>query len=132
MHRLWVRIAVNGGIAAIMLAMLGLIFAEMAGAMLANTNPANAANRGQGGAELTPAELRVRVPLMMAAGGALVVAVGELLLFLIRGNPPQKKKTAPPQDDAEKLLDELLKQVEDAEKAKQAGTSPTETELPKS
>ncbi len=57
----------------------------------------------------------------MAIWGVTLVALGEVLMHLWRGRKgAANAKPAPPPDDAEKLLNELLAQVEAAEKAKQA------------
>ena len=61
--------------------------------------------------------LRSQVPLSMALWGFGLVAVWEITLFLLRGEPPAagaKKQPAPP-DEAELLLEELMRQADAAQ-----------------
>jgi hypothetical protein len=104
------RILVHGGFTAGVLALVGLLFAELAGIWTAG-------NAGKPtSADLNPPladSLRYRVPLTMAAGGFLFVAVCELVAWRVRGSKKPVAKTAePPPDDAETLLNELLAQAE--------------------
>ena len=102
------RILLHGGLTAGLLALVGLLFAEMAGMWAgagATTPPASA--------DLNPPlgpAIRYRVPLMMAFWGFAFVAVSELVLSRFR-KPAPAKPPAPP-DDTEKLLNELLAQAE--------------------
>jgi len=102
------RILLHGGLTAGLLAVVGLLFAEMAGMWVgtgATTTPASA--------ELNPAvgpAIRYRVPLMMAFWGFVFVAAGELVLSRFRR--PAPPKPAEPPDETEKLLNELLAQAE--------------------
>ena len=88
MHPILKRIALNGGLTAALLAVLGLVFAEMAGMWLAG----EAARPGTSG-ELPSvnASLRERVPLMMAVWGFAFVAVSELVMWRVRGLRKQAK-----------------------------------------
>ena len=124
MRRLVLRIMINAGLAAVLLAFIGVMLAEVTGGLLTPSKPGlQNAPEMQG---VSPEELRARLPGMMALGGAVFVTLGELLLYLIRGHPKDRVKTpAPPPDDAEKLLEELLRKVEENEKAKASETPPS-------
>src|SRR4051794_20144694 len=96
------RILLHGGLTAGLLALVGLLFGEMAKMWM--SPPAGAPES----ADLNPAvaaTLRYRVPLMMAFWGFLFVTVSELVLSRFRKHAPAKP-AAPPADDAEKLLNE--------------------------
>ena len=102
------RILLHGGLTAGLLALVGLLFAEMAGVWM-----------GTGAGSPAPTDLnppvgpaiRYRVPLMMAFWGFAFVAVCELVLSRFRKRAPVKPAEPPP-DDAETLLNELLAQAE--------------------
>ncbi len=102
------RILLHGGLTAGLLALVGLLFAEMAGMWM-----------GTGAGSPAPTDLnppvgpaiRYRVPLMMAFWGFAFVAVCELVLSRFRKRAPVKPAEPPP-DDAETLLNELLAQAE--------------------
>jgi hypothetical protein len=103
------RVLVHGAFTAGALALVGVLFAE-----LASIWAAGSAGR-PGSADLNPPldpSLRYRIPLTMAGAGFLFVAVCELAAWYVRGNKPPAKPTDPPPDDAEKLLNELLAQAE--------------------
>lgn len=126
MRPLLIRIAINGTITAMILGILGIFFAELAGAWLAGTT--RPIPRGQSVRPPEPAQdvalagdVQANVPIRMALFGFAFIAIGETLLYLWRGNPVEAKPASrqSPPDDAEKLLEELLSQVEAAEKAKQ-------------
>jgi hypothetical protein len=119
MRPVFKRVLVHGGLTALVLAGIGFALAEMAGLWLAgnattrSTDPA-ADNR------LVQDELRYRVPAVMALCGFCFVAIGELSLYLWRGELPAPVPRKPAQpDEAELLLEELLKQADEA-MAKQA------------
>ncbi|MBN9119375.1 MAG: hypothetical protein J0I06_09475 [Planctomycetes bacterium] len=130
------RILVQGGLTAGVLALVGVLFAEMAGIWIAG-------QAGKpGSADLNPPlsdSLRYRVPLTLAGGGFLFVAVGELVALGVRGRKKSNAGPVEPQpDDAEKLLNELLAQAEskmalEAETQKAvAADQPTESSESKS
>jgi hypothetical protein len=104
------RILVHGGFTAGVLALVGVLFAELA-SMWASTNPGK-----PGSADLNPPlseNLRYRVPLTLAGAGFLFVAVGELVARRLRDRKQAAAKAAQPQpDEAERLLNELLAQAE--------------------
>ena len=104
------RILVHGGFTAGILALVGLLFAELASIWTAgNTGKPNAADLNPPLAD----SLRYRVPLTMAGAGFLFVAVCELVAWRVRGNKkPGTKPAELPPDDAETLLNELLAQAE--------------------
>jgi hypothetical protein len=125
MHPIVKRILIHGGFTAGLLALVGILFAELAG-IWAASNPGK-----PGSADLNPPlpdSLRYRVPLTLAGGGFLFVAVGELILSRVRRKKPDAKPTEPQPDDAERLLNELLAQAEskmaleaESQKAQEAG-----------
>lgn len=129
MHPVLRRILLHGGLTAVVLALVGVVFAEMAGVWLAG----NAARAG-GAPDPVGDSLRTRVPLMMAVWGFVFVLVCELVIWRVRGTKP----TTPPEppDDAEKLLNELLAQAEAAQargqetgiRSQAAGSSGQESE----
>lgn len=125
MHPVLKRILLNGGFAAGILALVGVLFAQLAGMWVAGS-------ARPGAPDLNPPleeSLRYRVPLTMAGAGFLFVAVSELLLWYVRGEKkPLTKKTAEVQpDEAEKLLNELLAQAE-AKMAAEAETQRAESQ----
>lgn len=104
MHPVLKRILLHGGLTAGVLALVGVMFAELAGIWLTgNATPTTSEQVG--------ASLRYRVPLMMAFWGFVFVLVCELVVWKVRGSKPVKP-AAPPPDDTEKLLNELLAQAE--------------------
>lgn len=112
MRRVFKRIAISGSLAAVVLGVVGLMFAEVAGTWLTGSG---ARSTGQADAEFDGV-LRARVPLLMAAWGFGLIAAAELLMFAVRGEPGAKPAAAPKSasvnDTAEVLLEELLRQAE--------------------
>lgn len=127
MNELLRRIAVHGGLTAVILAVIGFVLGEMAAtAQLTPVGtrlpPAEAAALNAK-AEESAAELRRNVPLAMALMGFVFVAAVEGARHLVRGKPaPPAAPTPRVPDEAEKLLEELLSQAE-AKSAARAGTS---------
>ncbi len=117
MHPVLRRILLHGGLTAGVLALVGVLFAELAGLWLTGN-----ATRSTSPNDPVAESLRVRVPLTMAFWGFVFVLVCELVIWRVRGGRPALNTTPPP-DDTEKLLNELLAQAE----AKMA----TETESPR-
>jgi hypothetical protein len=118
------RILVHGGFTAGVLALVGVLFAELASIWTAgNTGKPNAA-------DLNPPldeSLRYRVPLTLGGAGFLFVAVGELIAARVRAAKAVAKPAQPQPDDAEKLLNELLAQAE-AKMALEAETQKSESQ----
>lgn len=113
------RILLHGGITAIVLAGVGLLFSRMAGMWMAGPG-------GTGPQPVAEEELRYSVPLTMAFWGFVFVVVCEVIISRVRPTPSAEAKTAEKQpDDAEKLLNELLAQAESrmAEEQKSEGTN---------
>lgn len=110
MHPVVKRVLVHGAFTAGVLALIGVLFAELAGIWAAgNAGRANASDLNP---PLDPA-LQYRIPLTLAGAGFLFVAACELVGWYVRGGKPAAVKPAEPQpDDAEKLLNELLAQAE--------------------
>jgi hypothetical protein len=130
MHPVLKRILVHGGLTAAVLALVGVLFAELAGIWTAG----GAGRPGSVDLNPQPPEaLRYRIPLTMALAGFLFVAVGELIKWRVRGNAPPAsaamKSPAPQPDDAEKLLNELLAQSE-AKMAQEAANQKVEGAAP--
>ncbi|MCS6864868.1 MAG: hypothetical protein RMJ56_05750 [Gemmataceae bacterium] len=110
MHRLLKRIALHGTITALILALLGLVFAEMAQWWM------TVATDRPGSADLhfpMADELRSTMPLRLAVAGFAFIVLAELSLYALgRYKPVKPALSSPPADDAEKLLNELLAQAE--------------------
>jgi hypothetical protein len=110
------RIAFHGGLTAIVLGIVGFMFAELASIWLSGSpgtrektgDPIESTDRDG----TVSTELRERVPLMMAMWGFAFVAVCELGLHWVRSRRKKAPAAPPPPDEAEKLLEELLRQVE--------------------
>jgi hypothetical protein len=114
------RIAIHGGLTAVLLALVGLMMAELAGMWLTASPGTRAANGAEvvandANGEMTAA-LRKRMPMSMALWGFVFVALGEMTLHLVRGRKPVPLPPQPEQhsDEAEKLLLELLAKAESA------------------
>jgi len=106
------RIAIHGGITAMVLGLIGLMMAEMASAWLVSSLPTRA---GQNPPDTS--SIRHRMPLFMAVVGFTFVACGELLLHRVRKNRNSSPPPAQLQvDETERLLQELLAK-EDAKRA---------------
>lgn len=109
------RIAIHGGLCALILAIIGFMLAELASIWLAGspgfrtTTGAPVENVDSSGE--VAATLRTRMPLLLSVWGFAFVAVGELFLFLLRSRRKPVVVPAKP-DEAEKLLEEILSQVE--------------------
>ncbi len=103
-------ILVHGGIAAGMLAVVGYLFAQLAGMWLSSQSAPRP------GAELDPAPLvstlEWRLPFTMAAMGFVFVAIGEGLRSLWKPKAKPVIESSAPEDE----LQRLLKQFEQSEK----------------
>ncbi|WP_439621433.1 hypothetical protein [Gemmata sp.] len=111
------RIAVNGTLAAIFLAVLGYFIANIAVMFLPAAVP--------GTEDVAPpdddlaATMKVRLPLTLAVWGFGFVAVGELILWAVRGNrPPAVGATQAELDANERIIQELLAKADAEERAK--------------
>ncbi len=140
MRRTAIRILKHGVPAALVLAVIGYVMAEMAGAWVSANVPVRAnqealdlpddapkPSHGDAVAET----IRNRLPFTMAAWGFGLVVVLELFLRMWRGNPaavPPKPPTNP-NADVEHLLNQLLLQA-DADRAAMAAVPPPITEPP--
>ena len=110
MHPIVKRILLHGGFTAGVLALVGLLFAELVG--MWSATQAVKSNSADLNPPLSDA-LRYRIPLTLAGAGFLFVAVGELIRWRVRGDKkPAIEPTEPQPDDAERLLNELLAQAE--------------------
>jgi hypothetical protein len=116
------RIAIHGGITAIILGIIGLMMAELASIWIVVAIPGKAAAKGN---PVDLSQLRQRLPLFMGVAGFLFVAVGELVLYRVRKNRiPQTPPTPTQVDQTEKLLQELLAKEEAKMAASQQGIAP--------
>jgi hypothetical protein len=104
------RILIQGGLTAALLALVGVMLAELASIWVIG-NAGGKPNSPDLNPNVTE-RLRYRVPLTLAGLGFLFVAVGELVLQRFRKTPPPAKSGEPPPDEAETLLNELLAQAE--------------------
>ena len=118
MRRVFRRIAVNGSLTALVLGVVGLLYAELAATWLGGSG-----GRGAQADADFQGQLRSRVPLLMAVWGVVFVVVAESVLFIVRGEPGAKPKAAAPPDEAEVLLEELLRQAEAKQAQERAGGS---------
>ena len=109
------RIAIHGGLAALVLGIIGFMLAELASIWLAGSpgvrTTTGAPVEGTDTEGSVAAALRARMPLVLSVWGFVFVAVGELALHVWRGRRKPVALPAKP-DEAEKLLEELLCQVE--------------------
>jgi hypothetical protein len=116
MERVFKRILVHGGLTALALGVIGVLFTQLASVWLASsTAPRAGPVEPSAAARPDPvdAAIRYRVPLTMAAFGFAFVVVSELLVHAIRGEKKPAVTPPTPQDDtAEKLLEELLSQAD--------------------
>jgi hypothetical protein len=108
MRRVFKRIALHGSLTALVLGLTGLLFAELTGLWLTGSGGV----RNPTGDGAVQDVLRQRIPLLMALWGFLFIAGAEIVLYLWRGEPKVKATKAAPPDEAELLLEELLKQAE--------------------
>ena len=103
------RILIQGGLTAVVLALIGLALAEVATLWTAgHAGKPNSADLNPP----PPADLRYRIPLTLAAGGFVFVAVGEWITARLRARKAAANPAPPQPDEAEKLLNELLAQAE--------------------
>ena len=100
------RILVNGLLAAATLAAIGIGFAELATMFMAAKTPDTE----------SPTALHYRVPAMLALWGFLFVALGEWVLAWWRSFRPTVQPKEPQPDPADVLLEQIMSQVETAQK----------------
>jgi len=139
MSALMRRILLHGGLTALLLAVVGVMLAQLASIWLVGspgtgqrftaefsaTAGGGAAGKPEGVAsgtaqagphaadEAVIGELRWRMPVFMAVWGFAFVAVGELVLWRWRNRRrPPTTEDSPSSDETEKLLEQLLRQAE--------------------
>jgi hypothetical protein len=117
------RIAINGGLTALVLGIIGLMFAELASMWLISSM----ATQSKGKASPPDTSVfRQRLPLFMAIAGFSFVAIGELVLHRVRKNRKPPAAPTPSQtDQTEKLLQELLAKEEAKMAAAPRGVAPS-------
>jgi hypothetical protein len=137
-----IRILRHGLPAAVILAVVGYLMAEVAGLWVAGNDPGRRAAIERTDLATQPTAtpgpdvataLRARLPFTMAAWGFGLVVVFELLLAFWRGGaaPPAPTPPGPATDDeVEKLLNQLLQQAEAAEAARQSAATDTPPPAP--
>lgn len=103
------RIVAHGLMAAAALAVIGVMYAQLAG-MWVGAHAAARTSPPDGDA--VTAALTWRLPLLMAAAGFLFVLAGEGLLALWRPPAPPHAPKPTPDQEAEALLQKLLKEAE--------------------
>lgn len=104
------RIALHGGMTAVILGVMGVMFSDLAGMWTAASAPTRAAAMAGNDADY----LRKHVPLMMAIWGFSFVAVGETAIHLWKLRSLARSAAARQADPTEKLLDELMTQAENS------------------
>jgi hypothetical protein len=118
MRELLRRIAISGGLTALILGALGFALAEMAASTvetpLGTRAPANGPRPDVEQAHAVGAKMRSQIPLSMAIWGFVFVAVVETVRHLVRSwrAAPAVAPTPVVPDDTEKLLEELLSLAE--------------------
>lgn len=116
------RIAVNGTLAALFLAVLGFFIANIAITLMPPPQPGTEDAAGSD-AEISDA-IKARMPITLAVWGFAFVAVGELLLWAVRRKrTPAAGPTRAELDANERTIQELLAKADAEEKAK-AGDGP--------
>ncbi len=131
MHPLLKRILVNGFLTAAVLAVVGYMFAELAGLWLSTSTPSRESLEPAVAAANDPLSetLQYRVPVTMALWGLVFVAVGETILHLWRSRRKPQPLPEPKLDTATILLEEILAKVE-AERATPASAAHTSAPIP--
>ena len=117
MNELLRRIAIHGGLTAILVGIIGVVLGDMAASSVltptSSRTPAARSAEEVAALEKSAESLRKTVPLAMAIWGFGFVALYEVVRHVMRGKKALAEPTAPPQpDEAEKLLEELLSQAE--------------------
>lgn len=110
------RIALHGALTALLLGVIGFMFAELASIWLA----ASPGTRAATGAPIDSpdadgaiaAKLRNRVPLLMAMWGFGFVAVGEFVLHFWRSRRKSNLVSVSSPNESEQHLAELLREVD--------------------
>ena len=113
------RIAIHGGLTAVVLGIVGLMFADLAGLFMAGATPAR--SKATVGAPDTTV-LRTRVPFTMAFWGFAIVVAGELVLYRVRKRRTPPPAPAIPVDSTESLIQQLLAEA-DANAARPAASA---------
>jgi len=130
MHELLRRMAIHGGLTAIILAVIGVVLAEMAATSVmtpvGTRLPASEAAEASAAAESTAAHMRRSIPIAMAAMGFVFVAAFEGLRHLVTGKQPKAPPAPPVPDEAEVLLEQLLSEAE----AKSTARTPPAEQTP--
>ena len=127
------RILVHGTLTAGLLAVVGFGYAELAGLWLVSKAPTrgtlDSTVASSPAEDPLAAELKYRIPTMMALWGFLFVTGGEVAFYLWRrGRPALPPKALEPKvDPAEVLLEQILAEVE---RAKATASDPGNAAVP--
>ena len=125
MNQLARRIVRNGLLAALILAGIGLGFAEVASLWMTSQS-----GRGAAGEAVTAQSLRYRLPLGMAGWGFAFVVVTEVGLFLWRGRSgtPLREEPDPatPPVPAAVLIEQILRDAETQRQSLPPAPSPSQ------
>ena len=130
---LFKRILIHGTLTAGLLAMVGFGYAELAGLWLVAKAPTRGTFDSTVASSPTEdplaAELKYRIPTMMALWGFLLVAGGEVAVHMwLRRRPAIPPKALEPKvDPAEVLLEQILAEVE---RAKSVPSDPGNAAVP--
>lgn len=104
------RIAIHGGMTAVVLGIIGLMLVELASIWMAANFTKRSLDKGSGP---DTTQMRRKLPLAMGFAGFTFVAVGEIVLYYVRKNrPAAPEPDTKPVDNTEKLLEDLLTQAE--------------------
>jgi hypothetical protein len=116
MHELLRRIAIHGGLTALILGVVGVVLADMAASSIltptgARTPVAQSAEENAT-VEKSAASLHTTIPLAMAIWGFGFVLAYEVIRHLLCRKKASLTAAPPEPDPTEKLLEELLSQAE--------------------
>jgi hypothetical protein len=117
MHELLRRLAIHGGLTAVLVGIVGVVLGDMAASSVLTPtgarSPAAQSPDEVAALERSAESLRRTVPLAMAIWGFGFVALYEVARHVMRGKKAPAEPPTPPQpDETEKLLEELLSQAE--------------------
>ncbi len=117
------RIAIHGGMTAIVLGIIGMMLAELATMWISATFAQRSQVKGTGP---DTTAMRWKLPLFMAGFGFAIVAVGEVgLHFWRKSRVPASVPIPLSSDTTSKLLEELLAQAESKTSNPQGSVAPT-------
>jgi hypothetical protein len=104
------RIAIHGGLTAVILGVLGVMFSDLAAMWTAASSPTRTAAVSSNDSDF----LRKRVPLMMAVWGFSFVALGEVAKHIWNRRSLTRLAANRQPDPTEQFLEELMTQAENS------------------